>query len=236
VKILLSSHHIFVTCKIGDILRACNKEFNFTANYAKGHGGMFFRPGSSGQGQARYNNDMGRAHESMVSGRRGKEQAPNAMIGIFHWLPEELTDSLIVTGRRHGKATRRDFNRMLRLQEEKSEQKEKLAREKKLKASKDDFMNASYLHQQYNSPHCSMTASKAFREFDKLTTNAARYRYLKEQILIHYVGRGWEEAYHPWSKGGYIYTKRTAPAFNHGCDSTAENLESLRTSSGESSD
>ena len=41
--------------------------------------------GAAGQGQARYNNDMGRgAHESMVSGRRGKEQAPNAMIGIFH--------------------------------------------------------------------------------------------------------------------------------------------------------
>jgi hypothetical protein len=40
---------------------------------------------AAGQGQARYNNDMGRgAHESMVSGRRGKEQAPNAMIGIFH--------------------------------------------------------------------------------------------------------------------------------------------------------
>ncbi len=44
--------HLQVTCKIGDILRACDKEFNFTANYAKGHGSMFhawmetFRPGS----------------------------------------------------------------------------------------------------------------------------------------------------------------------------------------------
>jgi len=44
--------HPCVTCKIGDILRACDKEFNLTANYAKGHGGMFhawmetFRPGS----------------------------------------------------------------------------------------------------------------------------------------------------------------------------------------------
>ena len=44
--------HLRVTCKIGDILRACDKEFNFTANYAKGHGSMFhawmetFRPGS----------------------------------------------------------------------------------------------------------------------------------------------------------------------------------------------
>ena len=146
---------------------------------------------AAGQGQARYNNDMGRgAHESMVSGRRGKEQAPNAMIGIFHRLPEELTNSLIVTGQRHGKATRRDFNRRLRLQEEKSEQKEKLAREKKLKASKDDFMNESYLHQQYNSSRCSMTAPQAFWGFDKLMTNAARYRYLKEQILIRYVGLG----------------------------------------------
>ena len=162
--------------------------------------------GAAGQGQARYNNDMGRAHKSMVSGRRGKEQDPNAMIGIFHRLPEELTDSLIITGRRHSKATRRDFNRRLRLQEEKSEQKEKLAKEKKLKASREDFMNASYFHQQYNSPCCSMTAPQAFREFDKLTTNAARYQYLKEQILIRYVGLGWEEAYHPWSKGGYIYT------------------------------
>ena len=82
----------------------------------------------------------------MVSGRRGKEQAPNAMIGLFHQLPKELTDSLIVTERRHGKATRRDFNNRLWLQEEKSEQKEKLAKEKKLKASMEDFMNASYLH------------------------------------------------------------------------------------------
>jgi hypothetical protein len=57
--------------------------------------------GAAGQVQARYNNDMGRAHDSMVSGRRGKKQAPDAMIGLFHWLPQELTDSLIVTGRRH---------------------------------------------------------------------------------------------------------------------------------------
>ena len=61
--------------------------------------------GAAGQGQARYNNDFGRAHESMVSGRRCKEQGPDAMIGLFHQLPEELTDSQIVTGWRHAKAT-----------------------------------------------------------------------------------------------------------------------------------
>jgi hypothetical protein len=163
--------------------------------------------GAAGQGQARYNNDMGGAHEYMVTGRKGKgEGEDNPVLGLFHQLPEELTDSLIVTGKRHAKATRQDFNRKLRMQEEKSEQKEKLAKEKKLAASKQDFLNASYLHQQYTSPRCSTTVAEAMREFDNLKTNAARYRYLKEQILIRYVGLGWEEAYHPWSKGGYIYT------------------------------
>ncbi len=44
--------HLHVICKIGDILRDRDKEFNFTANCAKGHGRMFhawmeiFCPGS----------------------------------------------------------------------------------------------------------------------------------------------------------------------------------------------
>jgi hypothetical protein len=160
--------------------------------------------GAAGQGQARYNNDMGRAHESMLTGRKGKDA--NAVLGLFHQLPEELTNSLIMTGWRHANATLQDFNRRLGLQEEKSEKKEKSKKEKRLKASMQDFMNSSYLHQQYNSPRCLMTATEAFQEFDKLETNAAQYRYLKEQILIRYIGLRWEEAYHPWSKGGYIYT------------------------------
>ncbi len=29
---------------------------------------------------------------------------------------------------------------------------------------------------------------------------------MKEQILIQYLGLGWEEAHHPWSKNKYHYT------------------------------
>ena len=76
----------------------------------------------------------------------GSSTKANAVIGLFHQLPEELTDSLIVTGRRHANATRIGFNKRLRKQEEKSEEKEKLAKEKKQKAAMEDFMNASYLH------------------------------------------------------------------------------------------
>jgi hypothetical protein len=33
--------HLCITCRIGNILFACNKEFAFTANYAKRHWSMF---------------------------------------------------------------------------------------------------------------------------------------------------------------------------------------------------
>ena len=93
--------------------------------------------------------DMGLAHEYMVTGRKvkNKPDAPSAVLGLFHQLPDELIDSLIVTGRRNAIATQRDFTKRLRKQEEKSEQKDKLGKEKKLKSSMLDFMNASCLHQ-----------------------------------------------------------------------------------------
>ncbi len=71
--------------------------------------------GAAGQGQVRYNNDMGCAHKYMVTGRKSKDkpEAMNAVIVLPHQLPEELTNSLIVTGRRHANAIGLDFNRRL---------------------------------------------------------------------------------------------------------------------------
>jgi hypothetical protein len=84
------------------------------------------------------------------------------VIGVFHQLPEEMTNALIMTEQWHVNATQKDANRRLHNQEEKSEQNKKLTKEKKLKASMQDFMNALYLHQQYSSPCCSMTAMQMF--------------------------------------------------------------------------
>ncbi len=43
-------------------------------------------------------------------------------------------------------------------------------------------------------------------EFAKLPNKTQKLKYVKEQILIRYLGLGWVEAYHPWSKDGYTYT------------------------------
>jgi hypothetical protein len=69
---------------------------------------------------------MDRVHEHMymvtVRKSKNKQEAPNAVICLFHQIPEELTNALIVTGQWHANATQRDFYRRLRNQKEKSEQ------------------------------------------------------------------------------------------------------------------
>ena len=43
-------------------------------------------------------------------------------------------------------------------------------------------------------------------EFAKLTAECTKKKVVKEQILIVYLGLGFEEAWHPWSKDGREYT------------------------------
>ena len=66
-------------------------------------------------------------------------------------------------------------------------------------------MTAIYFHQQYFSPSCWQTVDRALTEFEKLTTKKDRLKYVKDQILIRYLGLGWLEAHHPWSKGNRPY-------------------------------
>ncbi len=87
---------------------------------------------AAGQGQARYNNDMGRDQVKMVTGRKSKSETNknNAGMGLFHTLDEESTDFLILTCWWHAMDDRRDFNKVLKRQEEVSALKIQFAKEK----------------------------------------------------------------------------------------------------------
>ncbi len=47
---------------------------------------------------------------------------------------------------------------------------------------------------------------QALDEFEQLTSKKDKIECVKEQIFIRYLGLGWEEAHHPWSKNKHIYT------------------------------
>ena len=83
--------------------------------------------------------------------------------------------------------------------------KKQAKQERKIKAAIKDFIAASYFFQQYHSPRCWRTAKEAMDNFEKLRTKKDKFKFVKEQILIRYLGLGWEETYHPWSEKGHTY-------------------------------
>ena len=68
---------------------------------------------------------------------------------------------------------------------------------------------ALYLYDQYTSPRCWRTVKDAKHFYARLKSETARLAGVKEQILIRYLGLGWEDAHHPWSSEGHTYTSKT---------------------------
>ncbi len=138
------------------------------------------------QGQARYNNNMGHDQAKMVTSRKSnsKTNKNNAVMGLFHTVDEDLTNSLVLTCRQHSKEDRRDFNKVLKRQEEVSVLMIQFSKEKKIDVTKSQWIGASYTHQKYNSPRCAMTAMPAFKEFNSLKSASAQYKWMRDQILI----------------------------------------------------
>ena len=160
---------------------------------------------SAGLGMSWYNGDYLRGASHLVTGRRSKteidgEDAEPVEMGLFHELPSELTDSLIAVSKKNAFQMSRTFNESLNRQSAARELKQKTLRDNKLKVLKEGLVDALYLHQQYDSPRCWRTKEQAYDAFEGLKFKKDCMRSIKEQILIRYLGLGWVEAHHPWSK------------------------------------
>lgn len=171
-------------------------------------GGRINLASAAGIGQARYNHDFYRGHEELVG--KGKQHKNNnpvpSGLGTFHTLGEELQNSLLACCKKASPTSRKGFAQAIKRQRSARALKRELIAEKKLEQAENSYIQATYLFQQFHSPRCWRTASQAFIEFDKLKTKKDRLRFVKEQILIRYLGLGWAEAHHPWSKNKHVFT------------------------------
>jgi len=161
---------------------------------------------AAAQGQSRYNGDFYNGVDELISGRNGKSNEESRSIGVFHKLPTNLQDSLLATAKETVEHTHRNHIKALTCQREYRAQKREDLQEKKATASQQKFKEASWLHQQYHSPRCWKTSKQACKEFKKLGSHTQQLKYTKEQILIRYLGLGWEKAYHPWLRDKYTFT------------------------------
>ena len=90
-------------------------------------GGTIRLDHSCGEGQTRANNDFGRGHLALVTGKKKKSGAKvEVNMGTYHTLPEELKSSLIHSARVNASRTRKAFDDALKRQRAAIHRKEKL--------------------------------------------------------------------------------------------------------------
>ena len=161
-----------------------------------------------GQGMTRYNHDYDRQSASYVTGRKSKTKAvpERVELGLFHTIPQKLQESLISMGKSEFESTHKNYLEAIKRQRDRRAQKKLNANAKKMKSSQKKFKESTWLLQQYNSPRCWNTVRKALTEFEKLSSHTQKIKYVKEQILMRYLGCGWVEAHHAWSKDSVSYT------------------------------
>jgi hypothetical protein len=152
---------------------------------------------AAGIGQAQHNKDLDCNHGCYVTGQKSRSTDQSTENGAFHALPEELQDSLLAIAKKNGNKSRKQFTASLRKQRAVCAEKAANAIAMELQSTEKDLINISYLHQKYFSPHCWKTACQALDEFKKLASKKDKIECVKEQILIRYLGLGWEEAHHP---------------------------------------
>ncbi len=155
---------------------------------------------ATGIGQAQYDNDLEHNHGCFVTRGRNKSKDQSTETGAFHVLPEKLQDSLLAVAKKNGSKSRKQFTASLGKQRAACAEKAANAIAMKLKSTEKDLINISYLYQKYFSPHCWKTVCQALDELQKLTSKKDKIECMKKQILIRYLGLGWKEAHHPWSK------------------------------------
>ena len=115
----------------------------------------------------------------------------------MHSLPPKLQSSAIVTAKSVFTDVNETNGKEVRNQQERCAQKKRDIQTTKLATSKKKFTEATWLHQQKKYPRCWNTRKKAINEFHKLPSHTNQLKYVKEQILIRYLGCRWKEAYHP---------------------------------------
>ena len=170
---------------------------------------------SGAMGQSRVNNDLGRGHDAYASRGRVKEvsnkkqgttEKKEIVLGSFHQLHSKLQNSMLITARITAKKIGQRFNAALKRQEDVKREKMELLLQKKLDDKGSNFLENLYLWDQWHHEKCWHTEAEANEQYNALTSKSAKLKAVKNQLLIRYLGLGWDEAYHAWSCNGVDYT------------------------------
>ena len=106
------------------------------------------------EGQTRHNNDFGRGHEVLVKAGSHQNGNVNGIIGTYTTLCEEHQHSIIQAALENAHATHRRFDDALVHYAEGRQEKEELAMQKKIDASREEYIVGVYFYEMYHSDRC----------------------------------------------------------------------------------
>ena len=144
----------------------------------------------------------------MVNARAGRGEKLENVFGTFHSLPAELQETIIASAKRGASKIKKSHDVALAAQNAARLKKEEIAHKKKIDITQEEYIVAMEFWEQYHSPCCWTTASMAMSVYNQLKSETARLNAVKEQILIRYLGLGWEDAHHPWSSQGVVFNSQ----------------------------
>ena len=126
------------------------------------------------EGQIRHNNDFGCGHEVLVRGRGSCQKSVDRNLGTFTNLCEEHQRSIIQAAVENAQATRRRFDDALERYAVVRREKEELAMQRKIDASREEYIVGIYFYEMYHSERCWKTKRVARAQFGLLGSEAVR--------------------------------------------------------------
>jgi hypothetical protein len=131
----------------------------------------------------------------------------NRSLGFFHQFEKKVQEAIVSVAMQDAPKTRIRNNEALELQAKARKEKEDVLREKGLEKASEEYIDAVYYHRMYNSYACWKNDPKVVtKELAKLSSDRAKYRAIKENIMIRVKGFGWDWCKHPWSKDNRKYS------------------------------
>ena len=113
---------------------------------------------------------------------------------------------MLTTARITAKKIGQRFNTVLKQQEDVKREKMELLLQEKLDNKSFNFLENLYLWDQWHNEKCWHTEAEANEQYNALTSKTVKLKAVKNQLLIRYLGLGWDEVYHAWSCNGIDYT------------------------------
>jgi hypothetical protein len=164
---------------------------------------------AAAEGQTRSNNDFGRCYDTFVNPcRKNKSDTKTKPIGAMISLPIELQISLMAAGKRYAPRLRKAYDEALETQHQDTLERQKLAVEKECEKKGEEYIEGCDYLQRWHSDRCWKTKERALEVYNSLTSESAKLKAVKEQILIRRKGTIGEEAGHKWSQNGYYFSSK----------------------------